>query len=103
MEFRNEKIQELFRQLDRRLDEHLNAKSNACLEEHSDDPNGFYECLNDSTSGLRENYYKLQGLSLLADMKEKECSPTAGDYQQCIDRVAGDVTSQMNELLGNLE
>ena len=103
MEFRHSTIHNLFKQLDQRVNQYLNKKSEECLEENNDDPNAFFDCMNNSTSSLRENYYKFENLSLYSDLREKECSQDATDYQQCIDKTAKDLTTSMNDLMSSLE
>jgi len=103
MEFRHTAIQSIFKQLDQKLNTYLNKKSETCLEENPEDPNSFYTCINTSTAALTENYYKFDGLSLYADLRERECVKLGKDFDKCIRTSANDIDRAVNELLANLE
>ena len=103
MEFRHPKITELLKQLDNKVNNYLQKASESCIEENNDDPNGFYECVNNNTSGLKENYYKFQNFALYTEEKEKECAKNPDGFDNCINGSLKDLNKAMNELLSNLE
>ena len=103
MEFRHTRLQELFKQLDQKVSNYLNNHAEACLEENSEDPNGFYECMKTNTTNFRENYYKFENLSLYSDLREKECSGDAGNFDQCLNGAIADVKSAMGDLESSFE
>lgn len=103
MEFRHIKLQDLFKQLDQKVNKYLSKTSETCLEDNNEDPKEFFECVKSNTANFRENYYKFEGLSLYSDLREKECSQQGSEFEQCINTTLKDVKNAMADLERSFE